>query len=544
MNLNEGRDRMYDVIIRGGKLIDGTNTPWTRLDVGIVDGKIKTIGKINEETKMVIDATNLVVAPGFIDPHVHSDLLCVKPDIHHIKAIQGVTTELLGQDGISVAPVSNITKPLWQKQLTALNGDIGDWNWNTIEEYLNFLENSKLCGNVTYLVPHGNIRSLVMGFEGRTATREEMAKMRELVEKGMEEGAIGLSSGLVYPPNVYSNKDELIEICKGAAKYDGCFVVHIRNESNHSTEALEEVIDVSRQTGVRLHVSHFKVAGQKNREKYHKSLELMEMARNEGIEVTFDQYPYTAGSTAFHAILPPWMHSGGTTEMLARLQDPKIRHQVTEDLRTNDSFENWVMNCGWENIYIASVTSDQNKIFEGKSVQEISEIKNKMPSEIAFDLLIEENAGVTMIIHWGKEEDIISAMKHPYQMVGSDGIFGGKPHPRLYGTFPRMLGHYVRDKGVLTLEEAIRKMTSAPAQLLRLQNRGLIKESYWADIVIFNPDTVADCATYENPLEVPIGIQYVFVNGKMTVKSGEYCGETAGEVIRRTNVKGLLPQKS
>jgi N-acyl-D-amino-acid deacylase len=525
---------MYDVIIQSGQIIDGTGSPRTQLDIGVVDGKIHKIGQLaGEEALQKIDATNLIVSPGFIDTHVHSDLYCTKPEIHYIRALQGVTTELLGQDGISVAPVSKETKPLWQKQLKGLNGDIGDWNWNSIEEYLSFLDQSKMVGNASYLVPHGGVRSLVMGFAGRKASKNEMIKMRELVEIGMEEGAIGVSSGLVYPPNVFSNKEELIEICKGAAKYDGCFVVHIRNESNHSLVALEEVIDVARQSGVRLHISHFKVAGLKNRLNYPKSLEKMERARNEGIEVTFDQYPYTAGSTVFHAILPPWMHEGGTSEMLTRLQDKEVRERIKQEFTENDSYENWVNTCGWDKIVITAVASEGNKKLEGLSVAEIANSQGRNPADVAFDLLLEEKASVTMIVHWGQEKDIISAMKHPFQMVGSDGIFGGKPHPRLYGTFPRILGKYVREQKVLTLEEAIHKMTGAPAQFLRYKDRGLIREGYAADLVLFDKDLVEDRATYQDPLQAPAGIHHVFVNGKLTISNQQYIGTTAGAVIRR-----------
>jgi len=411
--------------------------------------------------------------------------------------------------------------------------DIGEWPWESISDYLEYLEQKRIAGNAAYLVPHGAARSIVMGFEGRIATKEEIQKMRELVEEGMRQGAVGVSTGLVYPPNVYSNKEELIEICKGSAKYGGNFVVHIRNESNRSLEALDEVIDVARQSGVRLHISHFKVAGKINSHKFVKALQKMEKGRKEGIEITFDQYPYTAGSTVFHAILPPWMHSGGTEELIKRLEDPAIRGQIKEDFKKNDEYENWVLNCGWENIIISSVTTEKNRALEGKNMAEISALRNTDSAEAAFDLLIEESAGITMVVHWGSEEDVIYGMQHPYQMVGSDSIFGGKPHPRLYGTYPRVLGRFVREKGVLTLEEAIRKMTGAPAQLLRLMDRGIIREGYWADIVVFDPNTIEDKATYENPLEKPVGVRHVFVNGEMTVKDNQFLGHTCGMVIRR-----------
>ncbi|MED4582577.1 D-aminoacylase [Brevibacillus choshinensis] len=525
---------MFDILIRNGMVCDGTGNPWTRLDIGIRGGKISRISNLDDENgKVEIDASGLIVAPGFIDPHVHSDLWCTKPDVHKIKVQQGVTTELFGQDGISVAPVSEVTKPLWQQQLKGLNGDFPDWPWNTVDEYLAFLESANLAGNASYLVPHGGVRTLAMGFEAREATPAEIRKMAELVEEGMRHGAFGVSSGIQYPPCVFTNKEELVAICKAAAKYDGCFVVHIRNESNLSLEALDEVIDAARLSGVRLHVSHFKVCGSINRDKLAPALAKLEEGRAEGIEITFDQYPYTAASTVFQAILPPWMHDGGTAEMLDRLADQAIRERVKHEMLTNGEYDNTVRNNGWGNIIIASVASEKNRELEGKSVKEIGELKGVDPSDAALDLLIEENSAVTMIIHWGVEEDILQVMKHPLHMVGSDGVFGGKPHPRLYGSFPRVLGHYSRDKQVFPIWEAVRKMTGAPAQLLRLKDRGFLREGNWADIVVFDPNIVIDQATYEDPLQEPLGIEYVLVNGQIAVEHGVYTGVTAGSVIRR-----------
>lgn len=541
-NLATGGIRMYDIIIKNGNVFDGTGNPSTKLDIGIKDGKIKTMGHLREsEAEVVIDANGLAVSPGFIDPHSHSDLLCTRPDIHKAKLQQGVTTELFGQDGISVAPVSKETKPLWQKQLKGLNGDIGDWPWESIDEYLSFLEKTPIAGNALYLVPHGGVRSLVMGFEERPATKEEMIQMRLLVEEGMRQGAVGLSSGLVYPPNLFSNKEELIEICKGSAKYNGSFVVHIRDEGNSCLEALDEVIDVARQSGVRLHISHFKVAGEKNRHKFEPFLQKMDNARKEGIEVTFDQYPYATGSTVLHNILPNWMHSGGTEKMLERLKDPSLRDQIKKGIAEKEDYRNLGVKSEWEKITISTVASEKNRHLEGKNMLEVAELRGVEPADAAFDLLIEENAAVTMIIQWGNEEDIIYGMKHHLQMVGSDGIFGGRPHPRLYGTYPKVLGHYVREQQVMTLAEGIRKMTGAPAQFLRLNDRGFLRENYWADIVIFNPETIIDQATYDDPLQPPFGISYVIVNGKITIKNNEYTGETAGMVIRNEDTLTRIP---
>lgn len=513
---------MFDLLIKNGMVVDGMNNPWTYLDMAIKDGKIVSMKRqINAEAKQVIDATGKVVCPGFIDPHVHSDLLCMKPEVHQIKLKQGVTTELLGQDGISVAPVNDQTKPLWQKQLKGLNGDIGDWHWSSIEDYLQVLSEANLLGNVAYLVPHGNIRTLVMGFEKREATKEEMAEMRKLVAIGMEQGAVGFSSGLVYPPNLFSTTEELIEICKTVAEYDGVFVVHMRNESFSILEALDEMIRVARETGVRLHISHLKVMGKRNRQFYPMVLEKMEHARAEGIEITFDQYPYTAGSTVFHAILPPWMHDGGTEEMIARLKNPELRPKIKQDIAGNKDYENFVYNCGWDHIVIASVGSEMNQNVVGKSVQEIAKMRGlEDPADAAFDLLIEEEGHVTMIAHWGLEEDMMLAMKSPYFTVGSDSIFGAQPHPRLSGTQPKVLSRYVREKKILTLEKAIHSMTGAVAQILRLDHRGTLQEGYWADIVVFDPHTIEDKATYDEPKNEPVGIDYVIVNGQICVDHG------------------------
>jgi len=345
--------------------------------------------------------------------------------------------------------------------------------------------------------------------------------MKKLVEKGMEEGASGFSTGLVYPPNVFSSTHELIELCKSVAKYDGCFVVHMRNESFKIDEAIEEMFEVARKSGIRLHLSHFKIIGERNRHFYPVILRKIEEAREEGLEVTFDQYPYTAASTVLHSILPPWMHDGGNEKMIERLKSSEIRKEIEKELNEGTTFENWVYNVGWKNIIVSSVGSEDNKELEGKSLKEIAKIRNKEPIDSTCDLLVEEEGDVTMVTYWGKEEDITEAMKSPYHIVGSDSIFGGKPHPRLYGTHPRILGRYVREERVLRLEEAIHHMTGAPAQLLRLENRGLLRKDYWADVVVFDPNSVRDTATFEDPVQDPVGIESVIVNGKVCIEDGK-----------------------
>ncbi|MFB4167332.1 amidohydrolase family protein [Virgibacillus sp. JSM 102003] len=525
---------MFDVVIRNGMVCDGTGNPWTQLDIAVKDNKIINMSKnIKESARITIDASDKVVSPGFIDSHVHSDLLCTRSDIHKIKALQGVTTELFGQDGISVAPVSRTTKPHWQEQMKGVNGYIGDWPWETVDEYLTFLEQSNLIGNSVFLVPHGNIRTMVTGNEGRVAVKEECQKMARLVEEAMKQGACGVSTGIQYPPCSYANQEELIEICKRVTKYDGCFVVHIRNESNTSLEALDEVINVARESGVRLHVSHFKVCGAINRDKLAIALDKLDEARMEGIEVTFDQYPYTAASTILQAILPPWAQADGISAMLKRLEDKDMRMKIKHEILNSGEYDNPVRNNGWDNIIINSVASAKNSKWEGVSLAEIASVQGIDPSDAAFDLLIQEKASVTMIIHWGGEEDVMKVMKHPLQMVGSDGIFSSKPHPRLYGTYQRILGKYVREEEVFPIWEAIRKMTGAPAQLLRLKDRGLLRENYMADIVVFDPETITDKATYDEPFSDSTGIVHVLVNGELAVTEGKYTEKTPGVVIRK-----------
>lgn len=522
-------------MIKNGLVCDGSGSPWTKLDIAIKGDRIvKLAHVIDEPATTMIDATDLVVAPGFIDTHTHSDLLCTKPEVHQIRVLQGITTELIGQDGISVAPVSPETKHHWQDQMRGINGDIGEWPWETVGEYLDFLSNSSLIGHMAYLVPHGNIRTMVLGFAGREATKEECQKMREIAEEAMKQGAFGLSTGIQYPPCSFATEEELTEICKGVAKYDGCFVVHMRNESNLSLEAIDEVIRIARNSGIRLHISHFKICGEINRHLLDQAIEKLEQARQEGIEVTYDQYPYTAASTILQATLPPWVQAGGTSTMIEKLKDKDIRKQLRHEMLNNGDYDNPVRNNGWHHIVIASVDSEKNKALEGMRLSEIAKLQDKAPADVVFDLLIEEHAAVTMIIHFGEEEDVIRLMQHPLQIVGSDGIFGGKPHPRLYGSYQRVLGYYSRERGAFPVWEAVRKMTGAPAQLLRLKDRGYLKEGYKADVVIFDYQTIIDRATFANPHSDSVGIKHVFVNGKQAVKDGQFTGETAGTVLYYT----------
>lgn len=534
----------FDLLIKNGKIVNGTGNPWFKADIGIKDGKIEKIGRLNStDAEKIIDAKGLIVSPGFIDMHNHSDIsVFFNPKLE--SAIrQGITTLVIGNCGSSLAPVNPATKDLFMKHIeTFLPPDAElEVTWNTFKEYLSKLEEIEMAANIAPLVGHGTIRIAVMGFDGREPTTEELNEMKKLVAEAMEAGAFGMSTGLIYPPGVYSKTEELVELCKVVAKYGGIYASHIRGEGDTLVEAVKEAIYIGEKAGVPVEISHHKAAGKSSWGKTEETLKLMEEARERGVDVTCDQYPYRAGMTSLSTVLPPWVHVGGVEEMLRRLRDPKEREKIRRDIEQGlPGWENFVADCGWENIYISSVATEKNKHLEGKNVAEIAKIKGKDELDAVCDLLLEEEGRVTIVLFMMDDEDIVRVMKSPLQMVATDawavapyGVLGaGKPHPRFYGTYPRVLGRYVREKKVLTLEEAVRKMTSFPAQKLGLRDRGLILEGMWADVVIFDPAKIIDKATYQNPHQYPEGIEYVIVNGKIVIERGEHTGVLPGKILR------------
>nr|MDO8135650.1 D-aminoacylase [Candidatus Njordarchaeum guaymaensis] len=526
---------MLDIIIRKGMIIDGTGNPWYRADIGVESGRVRVVGQLADvKARHELDASGLVVSPGFIDTHSHSDLmLLVDPEARQ-KVLQGVTSELLGQDGVAVAPIKKEDISSWRHYVSGLLGDPDlDWNWSTLSEYLSRLETQGTSTNVVSLAPHGNIRMHVMGMSDRKPSETELEQMRNLLAQSMEQGAVGLSTGLIYAPCTYAQTEELVELCRVASSYEGIFVVHMRNEGDQLIESLNEVIRVGEQSSIPVHVSHHKAAGKPNWGKTKETLELMEKSREKGVDITCDQYPYCAGSTFLSSLLPPWAHSGGTQRMLERLRDSHDRDRIKKNIEEGiPGWENWTDYCGWEGIVISSVRTQKNKPLEGKGISHIAKTTGKDEFDILFDLLLEEEGGGSMVLFAMDEEDVRKVMRHPVQMVCTDGLLGGKPHPRVYGAFPRVLGRYVREEHVLTLEQAIRKMTSLPAQRLKLWDRGLLKVGMWADIVVFDPRTVIDKATFEDPHQHPNGINYVFVNGELVVEKGKHTGALKGKVQR------------
>ncbi|UZW14605.1 D-aminoacylase [Clostridium pasteurianum] len=527
---------MDKILIKNGFIIDGTGKDRFLGDILILDENIYKIGNIDERDDCkIIDAKGRVVCPGFIDTHSHSDLQVLVDGYIEPKVRQGITTEVLGQDGISMAPLPKEYVSPWRKNLAGLDGDSDklSWDWNNTEGYLNLLEKSGIGPNMAYLVPHGNVRMEVLGLDDRQPNKEEIEKMKQVLERELRAGAVGFSSGLIYMPCAYGNTEEIIELCKVAAKCDKVFVVHQRSEADTIVDSMKEIIRIGRESGVKIHFSHFKVCGKKNWGKIDAMIALLDEAKREGIKVSLDQYPYVAGSTMLGVILPPWVHDGGTDKLLKRLKDEDLRKKMIYDIEKGiPGWDNFIDFAGVDNIYVTSVKTDKNKDCIGKNLAEIGKLRGKDAYNAAFDLLYEEGNAVGMYDYYGKEEHVIKFMKREEQNVCTDGLLGGKPHPRVYGTFPRVLGKYVRKEKALTLEEAIYKMTSKPAAVFKFKDRGKISEGKKADIVIFNPDTVIDKATFIEPDQYSEGIETVIINGKIVLHDGNRSKELTGKVIR------------
>lgn len=522
-------------LIKNGIIIDGTGTGRYKGDVLIVNDSIERIGQdLSTEGMKVIDASGKVVCPGFIDTHSHSSMLLFKDPFLSPKIRQGITTELVAQDGMGPAPVNEATLSPWIKTMKGLEGEYEvEWTWRSVKDYLERIEKLALGPNIAYLAPHGNVRMVSMGLDNRKPTKEEMKLMQENLAKAIDEGAFGMSTGMIYPPCCYADIDEFIELGKVLCDKGAIFVTHQRSEADFILDSMEEILTIGKESGCRVHFSHFKVCGKNNWDKFPKVLDRLDKAKKEGMIVSFDQYPYVAGSTMMSVILPPWVHDGGTDKLLERLKSQELRERMKEDIANGiPGWDNFVDFAGLEGIFVTFVGSDKNKEVIGKNLIEVGKIRGEDPLDAIFDVILEEENIVGLVDFYGTEEHVKMIMSRPEQNVCTDGIMGGKPHPRLYGTFPRVLGKYVREENLFSLETAIHKMTGKSAEVLGLTDRGYLKEGLAADIVVFNPETIKDIGDYTNPNQYPIGIDYVLVNGKVLINEGEPQPQKAGKVLK------------
>jgi len=522
-------------------IVDGTKKSAYLGHVIIQGDTIESVVEISkylalDDDVQIIDGTGLILTPGFIDTHSHSDLAILEMSCLEPKIRQGITTEILGQDGISMAPLPKPYSHSWRRNISGLNGssDKLSWEYESVDGYFDLLEKAGSSSNCAYLLPHGNVRLEVMGFSDADPTEAQLEEMKTCVEEGMKSGCLGLSTGLIYVPCVFSKEKELIELCKVVHKYDGVFVVHQRSEANKILESMDEVIRIGHESGVKIHFSHFKLCGKKNWKLMDKVLKKLDDAKELGVKVSFDMYPYTAGSTMLSAILPPWVHVGGTYDMLHRLRDLAIRKMIREEVRSKRTvWDNFVAFAGVGGIYITSVGSQENEHIVGMSLKEIGKLKKKHPIEVALSLLVEEKNEVGMIDYYGYEGHIKQLIQRDEMNACTDGLLGGKPHPRVYGTYPKIISTYVVEEKLLSLEEAIYKFTGKPAEVFGIKNRGLIREGFKADLVLFDINTIKDRSTYLHPKQYPEGIAMVMVNGQVVFDGEKICETAAGQVLSR-----------
>lgn len=538
---------MFDLLFTDARIVDGSGAPYFHGDLGVVGDRVAAVGRLSGQlARRTVPAAGRVLSPGFIDIHSHSDASYLINPLGESKVRQGVTLEVVGQCGWSLAPLEGTAVEEIKKDLEADEGV--EIRWRTLGEYLGCLEEARPSVNLAVVAGHGTIRGAAVGYEDRAPTAAEAERMRLLLRQALAEGAWGLSTGLIYPPGSYATTGEIIDLARELVPVGGVYFTHVRDEGARLLEAVVEAIQIGQEAGVPVQIAHHKAGGEENWGRVKDSLRLIEEARARGVDVTCDQYPYTASSTGLSTILPRWAHDGGSERLLARLRDPTTRQRLAAECAANG--DSW---GGWDKLLISSVRTEANKKYEGKSLAEIARERGQEPVEAALDLLLEEELAVGMVRFGMNEEDVRTVMRHPWVMVASDGsalapygrLARGKPHPRNYGTFARVLGRYVREQGVLRLETAICKMTGLPAWRLRLWDRGLLRPGCHADLVLFDPERVGDRATFADPHRYPDGIDMVVVNGTVTVEGGHHTGARAGRVLRRGgSLVGARPSRT
>lgn len=518
---------MLDVLLRNARILDGSGNPWYRGEVGIQGDKIVAVGRVGTaDAARVIDCAGQIVSPGFIDMHTHADVMMLAEPEHPGKIYQGVTTELMGQDGLSYAPVSPETLQLLRRHLAALNGnpDVG-WDWTTVASFLARFD-KKVSTNVAFLVPHCAVRVEAMGMQDRLPTAAELDKMCRLVDEGMADGAVGFATGLDYTPQFWSDTNELIEICKVVARRGGVYVTHMRSSLGDKVfDPIKEAIEIGRKSGVKVHLSHQRGDSVGKSHSPKDILRLYEEARAEGVDLSFDNYPYTRGSSLLHSRLPAWTHVGGPEAILARLKDPETRARIEAEL---DAAGN-----PWDEYTMASIDGGDQRL-EGWTIAEAANEAGKPPVTYVCDTLIETDLGVSFVSpSTSTEESLDEMLASDLATHGSDGLcIGSRRHPRSFGSFARVLGRFVRERKVMPLAEAVRKMTSASALRIGLKDRGLVREGFVADLAVWDETTIADRSTWEQPLLTATGVSCVLVSGELALDEGKHTGKTPGRALK------------
>lgn len=528
----------FDVVIKGGTLYDGTGGKPRVTDVAIRADRIVGLGDFKAaNAKVMVDAKGMAVAPGFINMLSWSTDSLIEDGLSQSEIRQGVTTEIMGE-GWSMGPLNDRMK----QRIVAEQRDIKyEIKWNTLAEYLTFLEQRGVAPNVASFLGATTIREYAIGLEDKAPTAEQLEEMRELVRREMEAGALGIGSSLIYAPAFYAKTEELIELCKVAAKYRGKYISHVRSEGNQLVEAIDELIRISREAGLPAEIYHLKAAGEKNWPKMDRVMANVEAARKEGLKITANMYLYPAGGTGLDASLPPWTLDGGYDALWKRLEDPATRKKIAAEVRTpSDAWENFFLAAGSpDRILLVGFKTEKLKPLTGKSLAEVAKTRGTDPVETIMDLLLEDRSRIETIYFLMSEANIRKEIAKPWVSFGSDeasqapeGAFlKSNPHPRAYGNFARLLGRYVRDEKIISLAEAVKRMTGMPATNLGLDHRGFVQEGMFADVVIFDPKTIADRATFEKPHQYAVGVKHVFVNGVQVLKDGEHTGAKPGRAL-------------
>ena len=535
----------YDILIRGARIIDGTGNPWYAGDVAIRADRIVAIGKLpNATARRVIDATGMVVAPGFIDMLGQSEISLLIDNRSVSKLAQGITTEITGE-GASIAPQNALTIAAAQPGLDPYHLKI---DWATLDDYWMRLDKKGTPINIGTYVGAAQVREAVLGSVNRAPTPEELEKMKALVAQAMQQGALGISTALIYPPGHYAKTEELIELAKVAAHYGGIYATHMRSEGLNEVAAIREALRIGQEAQLPVEIFHLKVSGKSRAGKMIEIVRMIQEARDQGQDVTADMYPYVAGATGLASSVPPWVAEGGMSKLLERLRDPAVRQRIkTEMSATGErSWENLYLDSGGaQGVMVASVINPALKQYTGKTVAEVAAQQKKEPLDALFDLVLADNGLSSALYFMASEEDLQTGLRQPWTSIGLDAnelsldgpLFEPHTHPRAFGSMPRFLGHYVRELQLMSLEQAIRKITSLPAQRERLVGRGLIKEGFFADITVFDPGSIIDKATYTEPAQLAEGVQYVLVNGQLAFAGGKVTGAMAGRALKGQGLK-------